>query len=168
MLAGCPLRGCGRCKKEVDDLPRLTLSNAQLIREVIQAALKTSCEPHFLHRLHCMLLIAEGQSCYEVARWFGEHPRTIERWVHALDLNGIEGLREHHAGGRPATLAGEQAQRFALDLQKPPNVSGYSKREWSGKLLAQHLAVNYGIKLSVRQCQRMLRRAAHATQIRAA
>lgn len=71
----------------------------------------------------CVLLIAEGRSCYEVARWFGGDPRTIERWVHALELHGIEGLREHHAGERPAKLAAEQAQRLALDLQKPPRVS---------------------------------------------
>ena len=98
----------------------------------------------------------------------GKHPRTIERWVHALDLHGIEGLRDRHAGGRPAKLAGEPAQRLALDLQKPPDASGYPKTEWSGKLLTQHLAVNYGITLSSRQCQRMLRRPARAAQISAA
>jgi len=149
-------------------LAKLTLSNAQAIREVIQASIKMNCEPQFLHRLHCMLLIAEGRSCCEVARWFGKHPRTVERWVHALDRHGIEGLRKHHAGGRPAALTGEQAQRLALDLQKPPGVFRYSEREWSGKLLAQHLVANCGIRLSVRQCQRMLRRLAHGTQFRAA
>ena len=117
MLAGCPQCDCRR-GKEVDDLSKLTLSNAQAIREVMQASVKMNCEPQFLHRLHCTLLIAEGRSCCEVARWFGKHPRTIERWVHALDLHGLEGLRDRHAGGRPAKLAGETARRLALDLQK--------------------------------------------------
>lgn len=87
--------------EEVDALHKLSLSSGKWLRELIHASVKTSCEPRFLHRLHCLLLIAEGRSCYEVARWFGEDPRTIERWVHALDWYGIEGLREHHAGGRP-------------------------------------------------------------------
>jgi transposase len=78
--------------------------------------------------LHCVLLIAEGRSCYEVARWFGEDPRTIERWVHALDEYGIEGLREHHAGGRPTKLADEHLQHLALDLQKPPSACGYPEQ----------------------------------------
>jgi transposase len=141
---------------------KLRLSSAKWVRELLQASVSASCEQRFLHRLHCVLLIGEGRSCYEVARWFGEDPRTIERWVHALDLHGIEGLREHHAGGRPAKLAGEQVQRLALDLQKPPHVSGYRKREWSGKLLMQHLEGCYRVKLSARQCQRMLRRLARA------
>ena len=141
---------------------KLSLSSAKGVRELIHASVKTSSEQRFLHRLHCVLLIAEGRSCYEVARWFGGDPRTIERWVHALDLHGIEGLREHPAGGRPAKLASAQAQRLALDLQKPPHVSGYPKREWSGKLLTQHLEGSYGVKLSARQCQRMLRRLARA------
>ena len=107
---------------------KLSLSNAKSVRELIHASVKTSCEQRFLLRLCCVLLIAEGPSCYEVARWFGEDPRTIERWVHALDLHGVEGLREHHLGGRPAKLAGEQVQRLALDLQKPPHASGYPRR----------------------------------------
>src|SRR5688572_9163515 len=99
---------------------KLTLSSAKWIREVIHASVKTKCEPHFLHRLHCVLLVAEGHSCCDVARWFGEDSRTIERWVHALGEHGVEGLREHHAGGRPAKLAGAQVQRLARDLNNPP------------------------------------------------
>lgn len=134
---------------------KLTLNSAQWVREVIHASLKANCEPHFLHRLHCVLLIAEGRNCYEVGRWFAEDPRTIERWVHAIDLHGIEGLREHNAGGRPAKLTGEQARRLALDLEKAPSFFGYPTRGWSGKLLAQHLECRYGVKLSARQCQRI-------------
>jgi transposase len=127
---------------------------------LIHALVKTSCEPRFLHRLHCVLLIAEGRSCYEDARWYGEDPRTIERWVHALNGYGIEGLREHHGGGRPTKLTDEQLQYLALDLQKPPRVCGYPERRWSGKLLMQYLEDRYGVKLSARQCQRIMRRLA--------
>ena len=150
------------CGRGVTPMRKLSLDSAQALRNVIHASLKISGEQRLLHRLHCVLLIAEGRSCYEVARWFGEAPRTVERWVHAVELHGVEGLREHPAGGRPAKLPAAQLQRLALELQKPPHVSGYAKREWSGKLLTQHLEGCYGIKLSQRQCQRMLRRLAHA------
>lgn len=139
---------------------KLSLSSAQWLREMLHASVKTFCEPHFLHWLHCVLLVAKGRSCYEVARWFGDDPRTIERWVHALDEYGIEGLREHHAGGRPAKLAGGQLQRLAFDLQRPPRVFGYSESRWSGKLLTQYVEGRYGVKLSARQCQRIMRQLA--------
>jgi transposase len=149
-------------------LRKLTLGSAQVLRALIHTAVRTSSEQRFLHRLHCVLLVGEGRSCYEVARWFGEDPRTIERWVHALERRGVEGLHEHHAGGRPAKLTAQQAQRLALDLQNPPPLSGYPKRQWSGKLLTQHLGDRYGIKLSARQCQRMLLRMARAGPTRLA
>src|SRR5262245_49169953 len=119
---------------------KLAPSGAQWLRELIHAAVRSSDEQKFLHRLHCALLVAEGRSCYEVARWFGEDPRTIERWVRALDLRGAEGLKEHHGGGRPTKLSVELRQRLALDLQKPPRLVGYSGRQWSGKLLTQRTA----------------------------
>lgn len=141
---------------------KLSVGSSKAIRERIHAAVKTSFEQRFLLRLCCVLLIAEGRNCYEVARWFGEDPRTIERWVHALDERGVEGLREHHAGGRPTKLSPDQAQRLALDLKKPPRLCGYPEMRWSGKRLAQHLDGCYGVKLSPRHCQRIVRRLAGA------
>jgi transposase len=138
-------------------LRKLSLQSAVWIRELIRASVKTSCEQHFLHRLHCVLLVAESRSCYEVARWFGENPRTIQRWVHAFREDGMEGLRAHHAGGRCAKLTDKQMQHLMADLQKLPRVFGYREPEWKGRLLAQHVERNYGITLSVRQCQRIIR-----------
>lgn len=136
---------------------KLNLHSAKWIRELIRASVRASCESHFLHRLHCVLLVAENRSCYEVAQWFGENPRTIQRWVHAFNNHGMEALRPHHSGGRHAKLADAQMQRLVLDLQEPPRLFGYTERKWGGKLLAQHMESSYGIKLSVRQCQRIIR-----------
>ena len=59
-------------------------------------------------------------------------------------------------------ITAEEVQQLRLDLQKPPQLSGYAKREWSGRLLRQHLEGRYGIKLSARQCQRLLHRLARS------
>jgi transposase len=138
-------------------LHKLSLHSAKWIRELIHASVRTPCEPRFLHRLHCILLVAEDRSCYEVARWFGENSRTIQRWVRAFDKDGVESLRNHHSGGRRAKLANEQMQHLTADLLKLPSVSGYPERKWTGKFLAQHVERRYGVKLSVRQCQRIIR-----------
>lgn len=139
---------------------KLAPGGVRWMRELIRASVRTSREQRYLHRLHCVLLVAEGRSCYEVARWFGEDPRTIERWVHALGDHGVEGLRERPSGGRPARLGPDQTQRLTLELRQPPRLCGYSKRSWSGALLTQHLEERYGIRLGARQCQRLLLRLA--------
>jgi transposase len=76
--------------------------------------------------------------------------------VHAFRKDGMKGLHEHHSGGRRAKLTDEQMQCLTADLQKLPRVFEYPEREWRGKLLAQHVEDCYGIKLSVRQCQRII------------
>jgi transposase len=141
---------------------KLTLASAPRLRELLRSVVSASDEQRFLHRLHCALLVAEGRSCYEVARWFGEDPRTVERWVHALDMNGIEGLKEHHAGGRPARISAGLLESLTLDLCEAPDRAGYPEPAWSGRLLKRLLEDRYGIKLSPRQCQRLLRRLRHA------
>ncbi len=103
-----------------------------------------------------MLLVSQGRSCYEVAHWFDEDPRTVERWVHAFVVGGADGLVDHHHGGRPGRLTGSQLQQLALELALDPRQAGYPQSRWSGKLLALHLERSYGVSVSVRQCQRML------------
>jgi transposase len=135
---------------------KLRLSNSAPLRDLIRARIVRSREQRFLHRLHCVLLVSEGRSCYEIARWFGEDPRTIERWVHALELHGIDGLRSHRSAGRPARLSAQRLEQLKRDLTQPPFAAGYGEKKWCGALLARHLQEHYGIRLSVRQCQRLL------------
>lgn len=138
---------------------RLKPAGAQLMRALVAGELRRSAEQRFAHRLHAVMLVAAGRSCYEIARWFGDDPRTIERWVHAFDAHGAEGLREHHAGGRPARLSPAQAAAIDRIVHQRPEASGVSGKRWNGRLLAQYLAARFGVRLGIRQCQRLLQRA---------
>ena len=137
---------------------RLKPVGAEFIRALVAGELRRSAEQRFAHRLHAVMLVAAGRSCYEIARWFGEDPRTIERWVHAFDAHGAEGLREHHAGGRPARLTAEQAAAIEQTIHQRPEACGVSGPRWNGRLLAQYLAARFGVRLGIRQCQRVLQR----------
>ena len=44
------------------------------------------------HRLHGVLLVAQGMTCPEVARLLGDAPRSVENWVHRFDQQGLAGL----------------------------------------------------------------------------
>ena len=129
------------------------------LRAALASAMHGSCESRFIHRLHAVLLVSLGRSCYEVAHWFGEDPRSVERWIHAYDLRGIDGLREHPHTGRPARLTASQSELLAAELAREPCACGYAHSHWTGKLLARHVEHRYDVSLSLRQCQRLLQRA---------
>jgi transposase len=124
--------------------------------QLIHGATATSAAAQAVHRLDCVLLVAEGRSCAEVAEWFGVDKRTIERWVHAAYAQGIDGLAEHPHGGRPKKLSAAEVQSIWAGLLMPPSACGYQDAEWTGKRLALHIEKCHAIKLSVRSCQRMI------------
>ncbi len=135
---------------------KLRPSSDLALRAALAGALHESSESRFVHRVHAVLLVAVGQSCYRVAEWFGDDPRSVERWVHGFDNYGTNGLRDHHHGGRPARLSTEQRRQLAQHLANPPAAWHYAQMRWSGKLLARHLESQFSIQLSVRHCQRLL------------
>lgn len=146
-----------RVLRGATDMRRLHPQIDAALRAAVTGAAHGSDELRRVHRLHAVLLVSVGRSCYEVAQWFGEHPRSIERWVHAYELHGVDGLRGRHGAGRPTRLTLRQRQQLGLELAAEPACSGYAQLRWSGKLLARHLARRYGVQLSPRSCQRLIR-----------
>lgn len=140
---------------------RLRPSGESDLRTILAAASHGSEELRFLHRLHAVLLVSAGRNCYEVAQWFGENPRSIERWVHAYETVGEDGLHAHHRGGGNTRLTVQQLGELALDLGSLPSACGYTQDRWSGKLLARHIQNRFGVQLSLRHCQRLLHAVRH-------
>ena len=44
------------------------------------------------HRLHGLLLIAQGMSALEVAQLLGDAPRTVQSWVRRFEEKGLAGF----------------------------------------------------------------------------
>jgi hypothetical protein len=59
--------------------------------------------------------------------------------------------------GRPSGLGEDDLLSLRKDLRSDPVLAGYPDRRWTGRLLKEHLGKNYGTRLSVRQCQRLLK-----------
>ena len=137
---------------------RLSIPDPNKVVLALRQEIVNSPDTRYLHRAHGVLLVAQGVSCYKVARWFGEDPRTVERWVHHFDRAGLEGLREAAGPGRRSKFAIHEAT-LRGDIRDSPRHYGYDKDSWNGGLLADHLRRRYEIALSVRQCQRILKHA---------
>jgi transposase len=135
----------------------LQIADAETMRIALQQEISRSDESRYDHRLHGVLLVGQGHSCYEVADWFGEHPTTIERWVHRFEERGFAGLREGEREGRPQRLDERTWEQLQGDLRVHPRDLGYGQNLWDGKLLSHHLRQRYATELGVRQCQRLFR-----------
>ena len=136
---------------------RLQSAPVESIRLDLKTAMLAS-SPRVVHRLHTLLLVALGSSCYQVAAALGEQPRTVERWQNRYEAFGLEGLREYPRGGRPSSLTSEQLGQLQAELVASPIPTQYGQPRWSGKLLALHLHREFGLSFSVRHCQRLLAR----------
>jgi transposase len=129
------------------------------LQAALGAELRASASARFMHKLHCVLLVLGGMPCAAVGRRFGESTRSVERWVRAYRLGGIEKLREDAPHpGRPPRLPESSIDALVEDLRAPPSALGLDQSRWTGSLLAAHIARRYGVQLGARQCQRLLRR----------
>jgi transposase len=135
----------------------LTLLSPEHSRAVLQQEISRHQEARYDHRLHCVLLVASGQSCEQVARYFGDSPRTVVNWVRRFDRLGLAGLAEGNHSGRPARLSAEQMEEIHAWVRQPPTTAGWAFNLWDGRSLAACVQQRFGIPLSVRQCQRLFR-----------
>lgn len=135
----------------------LRIRDAQTIVLGLQDEIRRSEESRYNHRLHGVLLVAQGMTCPEVARLLGDAPRTVEYWIRHFEEEGLAGLVELDRPGRPKRLTEEQIEEINRVLRQPPENVGLRGNLWSGKLLAAFIEQRYGVQLGVRRCQYMFR-----------
>ena len=135
----------------------LTIADAESIVLGLQDEIRRSEESRYDHRLHGVLLVAQGLTCPEVAGLLGNAPRTVEYWVRSFEERGLAGLLEGERSGRPKRLSEEQLRVVNRVLRKTPRQAGVSGNLWDGKTLSAWIEQRYGITLGVRQCQRLFR-----------
>ena len=92
-------------------------------------------ESRYDHRLHGVLLVAQGMTCPEVAKLLGDAPRSVEYWVRGFEKNGLAGLREGERSGRPRRLDEKQLREINLALRQMPGEVGLGGNLWDVKIL---------------------------------
>ena len=134
----------------VPDAPNVILA--------LQDEIRRSGESRYDHRLHGVLLVAQGLSCGEVARLLGDSPRTVQNWVHQFEAKGLAGLAEGQRSGRLPRFSESHLSKIAAVLRKTPAAVGLSGNLWDGKTLSEFAQAKLGVRIGVRQCQRLFRR----------
>jgi transposase len=135
----------------------LTVPDAEAVIVGLQQEIQRSEESRYDHRLHGVLLVAQGWTCPQVGHLLGDAPRTVEYWVRRFEEEGLAGLREGERTGRPSRLSAAQIQTVNGILRSRPSDAGMRVNLWDGKTLSAWIEKQYGIQLGVRQCQRLFR-----------
>lgn len=137
---------------------KLEIRDAEIMRIAVQDEILRSDESRYDHRLHGILMVCTGFSCYQVAELFGHSPRTVQSWVRRFEQSGFAGLQEKPRSGCPSAVDESLREAVGKDLCRSPREFEYSQNLWDGKLLSHHLANAYGVRIGVRQCQRLFHR----------
>lgn len=123
-------------------------------KDALQQLRGASARERLLHRLHCVALVLTGLSSSEVGRIYGDSPRAVAYWVMRFKAEGVSGLEEEARPGRPSKLNPAQLRKVQTFLKqlaarsKPVNVEA----------LAAFILTEFAIKLTPRQCWRILNR----------
>lgn len=131
----------------------LTLSDPVILLG-IEDEIRRNDDARYDHRLHALLLIARGMTCPAVARYFGASRTAVWNWVRRFEKRGLAGLADGERSGRPPRLTKAQLRDIDRALRHTPPDGGL----WDGKTLSAYIRARHGIRLGVRQCQRLFRR----------
>src|SRR3974390_1230278 len=112
----------------------LVIVESETIVLGLQDEIRRSEESRYDHRLHGVLLVAQGLTCPEVGHLLGDAPRTVEYWVRRFEDRGLAGwLTEGERPGRPPRLNPTQMRDVNRVLRNGPTDAGMAVNLWDGK-----------------------------------
>lgn len=135
----------------------LTISDRENMIMALQDEIRRNDASRYDHRLHGILLVAQGMTCPRVARLLGDSHHTVVNWVRRFESDGLAGLTEGQRPGRPRRLGDKQMAKVEAALRASPEKFGLATHLWDGPTLSEFLDRQLGVKLKARQCQRLFR-----------
>jgi transposase len=120
-------------------------------------------------KVAALLLVIEGQRPGWIVEVLGLTRMSLNRWIHAVNEQGVRSLVPRPKPGRPAALTAGVRRELEAHLERSPQEFGLNREHWDGPTLVVHLRRRFGIALKVRQAQSWMhqlgyrmKRASHA------
>lgn len=125
-----------------------------LNKEILVLLHGNSSRERFLHRLHSLALVLNGLSASQVGQMYNDSPRAVAYWLKRFKQKGVAGLYEESRPGRPSKLSLSQMRTLQRVVKRWRDKSIPA----TAKAIAEYLKEKHGIRLTVRQCWRILKR----------
>jgi transposase len=135
----------------------LIISDSDTMLLALQGEIRRSQEARYDHRLHAILLVAQGMTCPDVATLLGDSPRSVQYWVNRFEQEGFSGLADADRPGCPRKLEDHHLDIINKALRKLPRDAGIPTNIWDGKSLSAFIKQQFDIDFGVRQSQRLFR-----------
>lgn len=146
--AWCKRKDKAMPKRKYKTDPKRLLAEGQLI-------VKADNDAKFQHRVEMVNLVLAGMVPSKLSKLCGDSKNAITLWVKTADERGFNALRDKKQTGRPPKLSKDQLAEIRKAVEHDdPKV--YDLAVWDGPALSSFIKKRYGVKLGVRQCQRLL------------
>jgi transposase len=95
----------------------------------------------------------------EIAAVVRESDETVRRWLHRYEAEGVNGLADAPRSGRPPTVTAAYRDRLLELVRRRPRALDLPFSLWTAARLADYLADETGLRMSVPTIHRLLRHA---------
>ena len=90
------------------------------------------------------------------AKTLGVSSRSIFIWQHQYQEHGLKGIKNQPRPGKARRLTPAQLQEFREFVKAGPVAAGLDSGIWTSAQLAEHIAKQYGVKLSTSMVRKTL------------
>ncbi|ARV61425.1 transposase [Nostocales cyanobacterium HT-58-2] len=132
-------------------------------RQVLLKNLQANLQPEYRRRVEIMLLADMGKTQTQICQILGCSQEMARYWV-AVAQAGLAHKWQERPIGRPKTVNDEYIKRLQELVNHSPRDYGYAFANWTAQWLSKHLANEFGIEISDRHINRLLKRMGLSTK----
>jgi transposase len=122
---------------------KITLHDQE--RQQLETIFKTTPDRRLRPRCQAILMAARGRRHRQIAEDLSISVRTLQRWLHAYQTRGLDGLKIHWVPGRRAKIPEAWAPEILGWITQGPAGCGLDRAHWTYEELATYLYQSKGL-----------------------
>lgn len=131
--------------------------------KVLIKNLQANIQPEYRRRIEMMLLADRGKSQTHICKILSCSPEVVPYWIAVAEV-GLAHKWNVQRIGRPKIVNHQYLERLKELVSRSPHDYGYAFSSWTAKFLSKHLAEEFGIEISDRHINRLLKQMGLSTK----
>ena len=132
-------------------------------RKVLLKNLEADLQPEYRRRLEIILLADQGISQTQICQLLGCSQEMARSWI-SLAQAGLLHKWQERPIGRPKIVNEQYIERLKELVSHSPREYGYAFNCWTSHWLGKHLATEFGIEITERHINRLLKKMGLSTK----